>query len=155
MVRLPLWSTAPTPAWIAKSLPGLCGRCAARVAAQGAKAAPGSFSWKQKVRVQRVQRIWRIRKKAVIPRIALWIVAGQIGRPGTVAASPVVAGTKHAHEARPEWSNLVEAHVKVKRVKLAHVLKLLALRTVFGLTGELGEIAPSLVVAEIRVVIAT
>ena len=114
-------------------------------------------------------------------------------------------------EARPQWSNLVEAHVKVKRVKLAHVLKLLALRrgpwgaafflvylwncfvhvtfkqwhinignvweiwicaklanfcqsagvlrsfvssfnsrTVFGLTGELGEIAPSLVVAEIR-----
>jgi len=24
VVRLPLWSTAPTPAWIAKSLPGLC-----------------------------------------------------------------------------------------------------------------------------------
>ena len=28
------------------------------------------------------------------------IVAGQTGRPGMVAASPVVAGTKHAHEAQ-------------------------------------------------------
>ena len=35
---------------------------------------------------------------------------------------------RNVTQARPHWSNLVEAHVRVKRVMLVHVLKLLALR---------------------------